>query len=281
MVTKDVLINSIRQHIRSIDDDNVGRYNARIKAYNNIISIINNIKGNINESIINSLDITPHMKIKLIGLIKNPPNPSLIHELAKIHGIGMQRAKELAKKISSVQELYNIMNDLPLETQLWLKYKPLELIPRELIDEFKKKLKIKATLAGSYRRGKPYSHDIDLIVVSDLNMKDIVKKIGKIYVYSIGDDKASGLIKVQWDGKYHYVKLDIMKTTEVDYPYFLLYLTGSREHNIYMRQEAKKKNMLLNQTGLYKRPNMVKLKAKTEEDIFKHLSIKYKNPRLR
>ena len=66
----------------------------------------------------------------------------------------------------------------------------------------------------------------------------------------------------------------------------LAYFTGSKEHNIVMRSRAISRGLRLNEYGLFKstketRDPKLRLKCKTEEDIFKALDLAYVPPELR
>ncbi len=267
-------------------DDNVPRRVARIKALIGVRKQIQTLKS-ISHNTINNLNISSYMKNKILQLLidnKKAPPTNLVDELANIHGLGYPRAKLLVKEgVATISDLKksNIFKNLPIETQMWLKYKPLEKIPRPTIIKFAANLakiffNIKWDIAGSYRREKLQSSDIDLVIIEDLNV--VVKKLATIYKiipYASGVDKVSLLIKLDK----HYAKLDIMRATTEDYPFQLLYLTGSREHNIKMRKVAKSLGYLLNQHGLYKNKQNIPLKS--EKEIFKSLGMIYVDPKLR
>ena len=201
-------------------------------------------------------------------------------DIAAIHGLGVAKAKILLSKweIKSVDDLKkpHILSSLPLETQYWLKYKPLEKIPRKLINRFERKfaqhMRGKWCIAGSYRRKKSFSRDIDILTTTPIQI--VLKRLLSFdpKVYSSGPEKASLLINFEeiW------IKLDIMHTSDDEWGPFLLYLTGSKEHNILMRHKAKINGMLLNQKGLFK--GTIKVPIKTEQDIFNALKMKYKTP---
>ncbi len=257
---------------------------ARIKALTAIKKQIQSLpeKTDITADVLNTLNISNYMKDKILKLEGEPPNTALIDKLANIHGLGYIKATQLLKEhnISKISDLKkkSIYNTLPVETQTWLKYSPLDKIPRQLIDRVKSIMPrgdmFKWEIAGSYRRNKEFSSDIDIVLVGDITSFIKLIPVDK-HIYSIGIDKASLLIKIN----HKYVKMDIMKTTPTEYPFQLLYLTGSREHNIKMRKIAKAKGLLLNQRGLFKDGKSIKLM--TEQSIFKQLNMRYVEPNQR
>ena len=181
-----------------------------------------------------------------------------------------------------------IFDKLPKETKLFLELSPLRSIPRELIMELKtsiEKNKIfprEWEIVGSFRRELPTSRDVDIIAIfSDAEEKNILDNFVKNFdfkIYLTGPEKTSGFAFI--DNKW--IKLDIFKSSTKDYPFMLLYGTGSRDFNIAMRYSAKKKNWMLNQ---YELINLDTNRAfpglKTEQDIFKKIGFEWKEPKNR
>ena len=157
-------------------------------------------------------------------------------KLISINGIGSVLADKLIDAgLTKISELTTkkYWSMLPLETQIFIKKKPLTKIPRSFIERVEKKILkllsgIDATIAGSYRRGKDFSGDIDLIVVKS-DMGDILKKLKplELDVFSEGSAKVSAIIKVF--GKR--VKLDIFRTSKKEKYAMILYGTGSKNFN--------------------------------------------------
>ena len=146
-------------------------------------------------------------------------------------------------------------------------------------------LKIRHNIAGSYRRGKPISKDIDLIVkhkpftyesstqlINKINQND---KFKIIHTYMQGPYKM-GVILQDCKSLTNY-KMDIFAATD-NYIFMLLFATGSGEFNIKMRAIAKHKNMLLNQHGLFSVSSNNRIKVKNEKELFKILNIDYVGP---
>jgi len=241
-------------------------------------------------------DLSDRMKEKAILFLENSFNKNnfdktdnktnLIEELIKINGIGRERANILIKEgVKSVSDLkkkkYNDM--LNNDTKLFLSIKPEKKIPHEHIKIFEEKLKlpIKYMFVGSYRRKKEFSSDIDIMLISnDENIIDKflleMEKKYKVYVYSKGKDKISLYIDFSVFGIKAIYKIDAFRCDVENKIPMLIYATGSREFNIYMRGKAKRMGYLLNQHGLFKEGKKIILK--TEKDYFKILDIEYKTP---
>jgi DNA polymerase/3'-5' exonuclease PolX len=226
-----------------------------------------------------------------------PTKESIIAMLTEVSGIGESLADKLYRSgIRGIDGLMKkgVFESLPLESRLFLTHTPLRKIPRELITTIEQTFKIKNIIpgkwhiVGSYRRRMPFSRDIDILVVYNGKepkefLDGIIQRVSavplfKFYVYAQGPDKVSGILVIK-NGLYN-VKLDFFLTNRSEYPYALLYSTGSKEHNLMMRRAAKNKGLLLNQRGLYKKgtKQLVKEYIKTEAEVFTLLGLKYTQP---
>ena len=220
--------------------------------------------------------------IELENLKKNK-KVQILYKLNSVMGIGPKFALELYKKgIRHVKDIKpDILNNIQ---KLGLKYYNdlNSKIPRKEMDKwnliFKKKLKgVNFETCGSYRRGESESHDIDLLIVSSENIKDLLKKkLGQYIVEEI----TSGLSKLSFLVKINKVRrLDVLIVSEESYPTALLYMTGSKAFTIMMRTKAKQMGYTLNEYGLYMRNT--KMKVGNERDIFRLLDVGYLSPKMR
>ena len=286
------LKSSIKEH------SNTSRY--IIKAYNNIYEKIKNKyqnNENINTADIHKMDISENMKIKLISLlyktikisdIKKITLNKLFDDLTIIQGIGKIKANELIKSgVKNINDLENeiYFNMLNKESQSFLEYKPITKIAHSDIKKIENKLTgyPNTTIVGGYRRGKPFSKDIDVMYVSDNSIDEYIKYLkntfNDIYIYKQGINKVSMFIFIKKVNiKNIYYKLDIFRTSvKCQYP-MLMYSTGSKEFNIKMRLQAAKMGYLLNQKGLFKKKNMEFIEVDSEKDLLKKINMEYVNP---
>jgi DNA polymerase/3'-5' exonuclease PolX len=212
-------------------------------------------------------------------------------DIREVYGIGNKKAVDLIKhyNIRDVKTLRKYVRKIPGLVsdiqKISLKYhdkisKPISY--KDASIHVKKILKIipSATIAGSYRRKQKTIGDIDVIIKT--NMKHTINKLVKagyiIAELECGDKKFSGISKVYNS----YRRIDIIYCTKEEYPFSLLYLTGDFVQNISMRQKAKKLKYSLSRYGLMNtKNNRYVNNIKTEEDIFKILNIKYKEPEFR
>jgi DNA polymerase/3'-5' exonuclease PolX len=124
-------------------------------------------------------------------------------------------------------------------------------------------------LAGSARRGKKEDlHDLDVVY-----MGTEIPKIPGHVAYVKGKDIVRYTIMNE--------QVDIYRTDPENFGAMYLFLTGPQEFNIIMRGMAKRKNMLLNQRGLYDRETRRFIVGENEEQIFNALGLEWKTPDLR
>lgn len=201
-------------------------------------------------------------------------------ELQKVMGIGSKKAQELLDlgltKISQLEQK-RFKSYLSEVTILYLKYKPVTMIDRKIIEEYEPKFKKffpNSTFAGSYRREKKLLSDVDVVMTSVIDQKTLEQKLGAI-ILSAGSDKIACLIPIN----NHYYKFDIFFTNHDEYAAMLLYTTGSKFMNIIMRRKAAKMGLKLNQHGLYKGNKQTIYP--TEKEYFKALGMKYIVPKKR
>lgn len=211
-------------------------------------------------------------------------------DVRNIYGIGSKKAGELRKyyNIRTIYDLRKYVRKIPeiiTDAQKYgLKYhteintyiKPAE---AEKHASFIVKNLPNSIIAGSYRRKSKKIGDIDILITGDLQ-KAIDKLTEKKYIIAtlaVGDEKFSGIARLPNSTSYR--RIDIVKTTEEEKPFALLYFTGDFVQNIIMRQKAKKMKHSLSQYGL---KNLVTGKMvphiKTEKDIFDFLKMPYKEP---
>ena len=287
MKTIDLLghINKIK---REAPESNSRRF--VIIAYNRVIKKLRESfadTADITDKSIDGLPLTNYMKIKLKELIRKPTlrddTLDITTQLEDIPGIGPKKIKELIKMgLTRIEQLkqHIYFDDLSKSAKLFVEKAPERKIPHAVIKKIDSKIKSKwdTTIVGSYRRIRPVSRDIDLMLISkepaDLaNYVEFLRtKLPNLYLYASGPDKASFILGV--GSKYY--KFDIFRTPPDHKWSMLLYSTGSKEFNIWMRGVAKRQGYLLNQDGIFK--NGKRISIKSEKGYFDILKIKYVNP---
>jgi NAD-dependent DNA ligase len=213
---------------------------------------------------------------------------------ANIYGIGSKKAKELvAQGIDSLESLKSKKEEvLNKVQQVGLQYYEdiLERIPRAEIDKyndiFRKAVpkSAKYEIVGSYRRGQLNSGDIDMILTSEnpADFDDFLDRLieqGVIAeVLSRGKTKCLVIANIPQSNKYR--RVDFLYTNSREYPFAVLYFTGSKGFNERMRAHALTKGYSLNEHGfsLGKKGEKLDREFKDERDIFDFLGLQYKEP---
>jgi DNA polymerase (family 10) len=144
----------------------------------------------------------------------------------------------------------------------------------------------RADFAGSLRRGAETIGDLDFLVSADDPEAVRVLFTEAPYVTQVlarGDTKCS--VRLEQDGVV--IQADLRLVDEAVYGAALMYFTGSKEHNVRMREAAIKKGLHLNEYGIFKgteeRPqDRGEAPVSTsEEGIYAALNLSFVTPELR
>jgi len=133
---------------------------------------------------------------------------------------------------------------------------------------------IRAEVAGSVRRKKETSKDIDILVSG--KTKDRSKfisaftKLGK--VINVGDKKSS----IWFTLGENTIQADLLVVPDSSFGAALQYFTGSKAHNIDVRSKAQRLGYKVNEKGIFK--GTKKIGGKNEEDIYNILNIEMPKP---
>lgn len=139
---------------------------------------------------------------------------------------------------------------------------------------------VKASHAGSLRRKRETVGDLDFIVGSDAPgpiMDWFVAQEGVVEVTAKGETKAS----VRFESG---LQADLRVVPPEQFAFALHHFTGSKDHNVMMRQRALARGLSLSEWGLKsvdEESFANGLKAETEEAIFGHLGLALVPPELR
>lgn len=234
-----------------------------------------------------------------------------MNELTQVIGIGEKTAQKLITNygIKSVKDLIKAHKNKKIKLSekilLGLKYYGVveQNIPRKEITSVSKYLQsqlesidpdLELTICGSYRRGKATSGDIDVLIYHpEVVTEDDVTDSDYLELF-VEELTNEGFLLDHMTDK-NYVKkymgfcqyrnnpvrrIDIRFVPYESLGSALLYFTGPMELNTEMRKQAKKRNMILNEYGLYKirKAEQELIPTETEEDIFKALGMKYLTP---
>jgi DNA ligase (NAD+) len=234
--------------------------------------------------------------LKVIEREKNNP----VNILADIYGVGPKKAKELVEKgivsIAQLRENQQMLNDIQ---KVGLRYYEdiLKRIPRSEIEQYEtifvndfKKVATPTSrfeIVGSYRRGAQNSGDIDVIITSEspsvfVNfINELIKEKIILEVLSRGNTKCLVIAKIPSSDSAR--RVDFLYSSPEEYPFSVLYFTGSKIFNTVMRHQALQMGVTMNEHGLYKMEGKKKGEKvdhvfKDEKDIFDYLNMVYKTP---
>lgn len=273
-----------------------------------VIGILSNYKNEITLDELKKLEKVKYVGSKSIARIKEiltkgylseiesiKEKHKSIDELTQIYSISSKKANELYKQgIKTIEDLkkYPKLSD---QQKISLKYydKVVTKIPRLVMTEFDVYLQklinqydvnLIGVLCGSYRRGKDFSSDMDILITHrDLKNKKDCKKYADIVVMLL-KNFLTDLLTVNYNNhvqayakfKDYIVRCDIIVVPIESFYTALMHFTGSNDFNMKMRKIAKDKDMKLNEYHLSK--NNKNLKISSENDIFKFLGMEYIPP---
>ncbi|MCE9518601.1 MAG: DNA polymerase/3'-5' exonuclease PolX [Verrucomicrobia bacterium] len=146
----------------------------------------------------------------------------------------------------------------------------------------------RAEVAGSYRRAKETVHDLDFLVAAKTPaavMNEFVGMPGVKQVLGHGETKSSVLLESG-------VQCDLRAVKNDEFAAALVYFTGSKEHNIVLRQRALERGWSLNEYGFTLSegvaPSIKKQRGQAasdtlneEADVYRFLDLDFIEPELR
>jgi len=151
-------------------------------------------------------------------------------------------------------------------------------IANDIIEHLKKKAPVlKIDLAGSLRRWKDTIKDIDILAASE-NPKEVMRVFVHLpHVKDVlmhGHTKSTVIIHED-------LLVDLRVVEKDSYGAALAYFTGSKAHNIRLREMAVKRGLKINEYGIFRERDDKKIGGEKEEDVYKILGLQYISPELR
>lgn len=138
------------------------------------------------------------------------------------------------------------------------------------------------TPAGSLRRGRETCGDLDLLVTGPACEPDVVAAAVEHVANLPLIDKllAKGQNKVSFTLRNN-LQVDVRLLPRVSYGAALQYFTGSKMHNVALRQRAIKRGLTLSEYALMRLEDNKIIASETEEAIYNALDLDYIPPELR
>lgn len=132
-------------------------------------------------------------------------------------------------------------------------------------------------LAGSLRRMKETIADIDVLVTSTdpARVMDAFTAFPKVkQVLAKGPTKSSVVLDIG-------IQADVRVVEPEAYGAALQYFTGSKEHNVKLREKAIKRGLKVNEYGVFRVPGDVRVAGATEEEVYGAVGLPWIAPELR
>jgi len=288
----------------------------RVRAYRNASRSVSSLSRSVSDMLESGEDLTdlPGIGKDLAGKIKEivetgslalfeelkGKTPSGLSQLMKVEGLGPKRVRALNRNlgVTSLKELeeaarkgkvreldgfgekteQKILEELEAYEGIEKRIKLIEAEQRaRSIVEYLKGAKgiRKITVAGSYRRRKETVGDLDILVTCKrgaqvmerfVNYEDVKK------VVSQGNTRATIILRSG-------LHVDLRVVPQVSYGAALHYFTGSKAHNIAVRKLGVKKNLKINEYGVFKGDD--RIAGKTEKEVYNQVDLPYIEPELR
>ncbi len=307
------------RHFEEIGDllEIQGANSFRVRAYRNasrtiedLVEPISSIAEEGEKVLLELPGIGKDIAAKIVVLINSGTTPQLeklreevpagVVQMLRIQGIGPKKVKTLFQELNvttlaelkeaaengAVAELKGfgkktaqiILDGLEHLAQVGNRFLISEaLVPAELIvkDLLNLKSVKQASIAGSARRRKESCGDLDVLATSsDSNAAmDLVENHELVEkVLARGETKQRVRLRSG-------IEMDLRVVPNESYGAAMQYFTGSKEHNIIIRQRAQKRGLKLNEYGLFRDEEVIA--AKTEEEIYKAVDLPWIPPELR
>ncbi|HDR46657.1 MAG TPA: DNA polymerase/3'-5' exonuclease PolX [Geoalkalibacter subterraneus] len=137
----------------------------------------------------------------------------------------------------------------------------------------------RVTVAGSYRRRRETVGDLDILVTCKKDspiMERFTRYEAVTEILAQGKTKSSTRLRSG-------LQVDLRVVPEVSYGAALYYFTGSKAHNVAVRRIAVKKNLKMNEYGVFKdkEDDEERIAGSDEEDVFASVGLEFIPPELR
>ncbi len=200
----------------------------------------------------------------------------LAHKIRDLAGFGAKTEEKLLAGIAQARDY----SALYIYADAWAQAEEI----REALRDHEDVLQL--ATAGSLRRGKEIVKDLDFVCSSRQPEAIMDYFVSLPWVKSVtgkGTTKTSVLLTSG-------LSADLRVVSDKEFPYALHHFTGSKEHNVAMRQRAIAQGKKLSEWGLFKTPPGKKSKPEddgelipcnTEQELFAELGLQYIPPELR
>ncbi|WKA56199.1 DNA polymerase/3'-5' exonuclease PolX [Planococcus shixiaomingii] len=192
----------------------------------------------------------------------------LAHDIQKLPGFGPKSEEKILKELTD-------FDSKPGRHPIWRTEEAVAFIEDalsniEAIDKF--------SVAGSYRRTKETSKDLDFIIATadPLGVKEqLLAALPIEETIASGDTKVSVTVEFQ-----EMIDVDFRLVAPQEFTTALHHFTGSKDHNVKMRQLAKSQNKKISEYGVEQEDGSVKT-FETEAEFYGHFDLPFIPPTVR
>ena len=137
---------------------------------------------------------------------------------------------------------------------------------------------LEIAVAGSFRRGVETVRDIDLLVRAEGDGTPVVQHFtdfpGAVRVEAAGSTRGSVILRSGF-------QVDLRVVPTESWGAALHYFTGSKEHNVRMRQRARRRGLKVSEYGVFREDTAERVAGASEEEVFAALGLDFIPPELR
>ncbi len=302
----------------------------RIRAYRNAVRTIRGLTPPLASMVAEGEDLTElpavgkDMSSHIVELVRTgkltrldevvAEIPRSLGQLVKLDGVGPKKAKklweslgvttvdelEVALKGGRVEDLEGFgatsVSKILASIEDFRRYSGRFLISQvdaligPLLDHVREVASVqRVAVAGSYRRRQETIGDVDLLVQAELPAPDVMEQFTTFAsverVVSAGETRGSVVLRSG-------LEVDLRIIPEISFGSALHYFTGSKEHNVALRQLAQRKGLRVNEWGVFRVPegmdpadvtkdNGERIAGETEESVFEAVGMAWIPPLLR
>lgn len=189
------------------------------------------------------------------------------HKVRELPGMGAKTEENILRGIRQLEQMHGrilLFEALPISEEVIRGLREQEFVER-------------ADTAGSLRRMKETIGDIDLLCSSrePNRVMDYFTTMPHVaYVVARGETKSSIVVTTG-------LQMDLRVVAPEQYGAALQYFTGSKAHNIHLRDIAKKRGLKINEYGVFRVDNDERVAGATEEEVYEYLGMDTPPPVLR
>ncbi len=205
-----------------------------------------------------------HEKLK-ISTLKQLEDSVKKHKISRLATFGEKSEEDIAKGIEILKkgrERILLGYALPTALEIESRLKSLDFVKD-------------ASIAGSLRRRKETIGDIDILATS-MDAAKVMKFFTRMHdvarILAKGSTKSSVILKSG-------VQVDLRVVKPDSYGAALQYFTGSKEHNVAVRELAIRKGLKVNEYGVFRGSR--KIAGKTEQEVYRAVGMDCPEPELR